>query len=332
MWLWLLITLSLDSFATPSSNGPATTEEAHVLWQDARQETQGKEFKEAVPKLQRLIDRYPSYEGFTEAHFLLGSALLSLGRPSEAQAPLRYYIQALGKTPEANRARLRLAEAYLDTRKFQEALLIALELERQGEAAAPREVALSGQLFKAQALHGLGHLDKALKLLETTRTAIHPEEKTLLAQASEVALELKLSDCSRLPGPRASQLDEAQMKNVFERRGTCLSESLMTLRELLQKGNQKQIENAARLEKSSFDSYLKACSSPVFPHDRRSAKEKSQYVAELMILLRNTCRSALDKNFELLQSMKDDIPESSLPIRKRVLDGLEKARKEFGSI
>lgn len=338
MWPWLLIALFLDLpiHAASTQTGPVTDEEARILWMDAKREVLDKDFQEAVPKLRRLIDRYPSHAGFTEAHRLLGESLLALKRGREALPPLSYYIQAMGQSRESNQARLSLAEAYLSTGRFQEAELVTLELERQESPAAAnpplsRDLHFTGQLLKARALQGLGHPQKAMRLLESTRSGIRADETPLLALASRVELELKLADCARLPGPLASRLDEAQMKNAFERRGTCLSESLLAFESLLRKGTPEDSEDAGATLRIAHQEFAKACLSPPLPSDRRTAKEKRQYSAELAILLRKTCRTGLDRNFGLLESMKGDIPGSTLPIRKRVLEGLEKARKELGS-
>ncbi len=338
MWPWLLIALFLDLpiQAASTQTGPVTDEEARILWLDAKKEVLDKDFNEAVPKLRRLIDRYPSHAGFTESHRLLGESLLKLKRGSEALPPLKYYIQAMGQSQESNQARLTLAEAYLSTGRFHEAELVTLELEKQDGAAAgnpplSRDLHFAGQLLKALALQGLGHPQKALRLLESSRSGIKADETPLLALAARVELELKLADCARLPGPLASRLDEAQMKNAFERRGACLSESLLAFESLLRKGSPEDCEDAGVTLKFAHQAFADACLFPPLPSDRRTAKEKHQYSAELAILLRKTCRTGLDRNFGLLESMKGDIPGSSLPIRKSVLEGLEKARKELGS-
>ena len=108
--------------------GSTSTAEASLLWEQGQKAFQSESYQEAVNQLKRLIDRYPGVKGFTEAHYLLGSSFIELKRPKEALHPLRYYVSANGKTEAGLNGRVKLAEAYLMLKKFNEAYLTAGEI------------------------------------------------------------------------------------------------------------------------------------------------------------------------------------------------------------
>src|SRR6185503_6819032 len=107
MWLWLLIQLApfqptfnrAWALESGTSNGPVSAEEGRILWQDGRKAFNEGNYKDAVSHLQRLIDRYPGFSGYLEAHLYLGRSLMLVGRPEDAEAPLKYYINATGNRP-----------------------------------------------------------------------------------------------------------------------------------------------------------------------------------------------------------------------------------------
>ncbi|MGZ3688646.1 MAG: tetratricopeptide repeat protein, partial [Bdellovibrionota bacterium] len=183
MWLWLwavlIFTTSHNPLAAeakappipPTSVGPTSAEEAEVLWREGRNSFDAGEYRDAVSDLQRLIDRYPGFAGFREAHLLVGRARLKLGEPARAIAPIQFYIQGAAEDPDVFRAKLSLARAYVGTRQFHEAELLCEELERKFEHAMVTSPDLRGEnlLLKAQALIGVNHDDRARMSLDSAK-------------------------------------------------------------------------------------------------------------------------------------------------------------------
>ena len=155
MWQWLLIlsfTLGSSSplIASSTSDGPTSPSESEFLWKAGQDEALSGKFPDAAFHLARLVDRYPGHSAYLKAHFLLGRALVELGRPKEAVKPLKYYINDSGKSSGAIEGRIWLGRAYLDDRNFHEAFLIAKEVENlktQADAGSQAE-ALSAKVFK----------------------------------------------------------------------------------------------------------------------------------------------------------------------------------------
>ena len=289
---------------SPTSVGPTSPEEARLLLSDGNDAFEARNYEDAAVKLKRLVARYPGYPGYLPAHLTLGRALLALNRPEEAVAPLKYYVSA-SKTPKARGwGRVYLARAYLLTGKPREALSMSGEIEREkilpggvGGAKTDAEAAdlvAESLLIRARALMALERDAEALTAVTSARK-LDPWRPGTRGESAGLELELVLRSCARMstPGPLA----EDQVRNQLERRGVCLSESLIPLRTIAETGDKTSLEEATKAELKAWENFSQACANPPKPPEnlpdkkkKRTPEQLKEYFKELDQVLREDCR------------------------------------------
>ncbi len=347
MWLWLWIgaialegssgflspfgaAWAKDHSPAPASSAPqpsserTSPSEAESIWKQAREHHQGGRFKEAIPLLQRVIERFPASPGFTEAHLLLGIALLELGESEKAIAPLKYYVEAKDRSLDGRRARIHLGKAYLASGKFNEAYLISIEAASFSGPASPA-LAAQALLLRTEALIGMnqdmkaeGSLRSALKRID--KLPSEPQFSSLQGQAHWLKLKLKARKCARLPSP--GKLDEGQVREQFERRGLCLLEATLDLKKTLKAADPGWAERATRELSDAFTAYSSACSTPPAPKSKRTSVELSRYRAELAHILKKDCSSKYSEALDLLSRFKEQLPSTMHPRLEKVAQTL----------
>lgn len=327
MWRWLLgLTILFDlavgafsALGAEPSTGPTSTEEAHFLWKDGKSEFDNKLYRSASIKLERLIARYPGHREYLEAHCLLGRAFLELSEPEKALEPLRYCSSSAQKKGEGKvRAQLWLGRAELAALNFHEALLVAREVEKQSSRSSP-DLLVQILILKAQAQLELDRLARARSALASAReeTQKNPQGKSpiLSSTLSELALtelRLKTHDCARLPGP--GFLNELQVRNQLDRRGSCLLEALALFKDVLRLGQVAHSDQASFEVNLAFQNYSKACHKPPDPPEthpvRRTRKQLSEYRAELKAVLEKECDLKYTQASDLLKNWETQLPQA----------------------
>lgn len=328
MWRWLLITLFLlinttAVYSAPkknapnapsSSSGPTSAEEADVLWREGNKAVEEKKWNEALISLERLVHRYPASPRWIEAHLWLGKILLNTGTPHKAITPLKTYVNAVGTTDEGIQGKLLLGEAFLNSRKFSEAFLIALEL------LSSKKDRFAALLLKTNALIGLNQDDRAILTLTSIKSdlsKIEPESTNPLtlapikAQTAWLDLKLKTRYCARFP-KKDTPSDESQTRKSFDHRGTCLLEASLLYFETLKEKNSHFSEQATHELKNSFQDFKSACKNPPPPLGKRTPKETAVYRKELIHLLNTDCQKTTLQAIDLLNSLKGKLPSEQV--------------------
>ncbi len=302
MWLFLWALFSLQ---------PARAESPLFLWEQGTQFFDQKDLPQAVFFLDKLTRRYPGQPTpakSLEAHWKLGQAYFSQGLYQEALSPLRYFTEARSDpshSTERQKALLLLSRCYLKLQRFQEAHLSA-----QSVRLVPLQPEAS--LLQAQALLLRGHLKPAQDLLDQALRSDLPP--ALKAEAVSISVQMKAEACKVLPskGP----LLEAQFQDQLSRRGDCLLEMV----NLAQSAPREAGDLEERI-KNSFQDYLKACSSPPPPADRkkRSQLELKRYLSELANQSLMECQAKLKAGIDastspaLKKRLNELSPSSSIP-------------------
>ncbi len=317
--------------ATPSASptpslsgpaaGPASDEEARILWVDGKKAMDEGRYDQAIVPLERLVARYPGYPGFIESRLLLGKALLQQGRPKDAQPYLKDYIQDQGTSAEAIRARLLLIRTRLALGEYNEALLGAIEVSRWVNNKP--ELLAETLLLKARAQIGLKQDMRAESTLDSAKKTLTDQmPASLRTEAFAAGLKLKLLACAKFPS--AGPLDESQIRDQLDRRGTCLLQSLLIHRQALAAGDmalarlaQSELTQAAR-------NYSHTCSNPPPPppitigpdktRKTRTAQQVKTYNREMSVVLEQDCRAKLKQGYDLTQGWKESLPTSTAPL------------------
>lgn len=325
----LLIAAQTKAPAAPSHLGPVSESEAALLWKDGRADFEKKDFESAIPRLRRLIDRYPGYRGFQEAHRMLGISYLETDRAKEALPVLKAYAGSVTKPAEKASAKLLLARAYLRTNQPNEALLLSAEVARMPLGSHPRLTA-EALLLKAQAAMAQGPSRENDRRAEDSIRAARKKAKghetaELLGEAELTALELKLRACGRFPS--AARLSEEQAIDQLGRRGTCLLETVPTFKAILDSGDPATSRLGGTRMVAGFESYVETCRVPPEPLEKRSPEQLKKYREELVRRLAGPCQGNLSTALEIVEESwsfdPKDLPEASAQ-RKRFSESLRR--------
>jgi tetratricopeptide (TPR) repeat protein len=339
MWLWLSAALilfpSYNSMGAPTSLGPTSKGEAQLLLKEGRAALRDARYQDAENYLKRLVDRYPGDQGYLEAHNLLGTALVRADKPKEAVPLLKDYISATGANPESAKARLLLGHAFLDLNQYEEAHLIALEIEiMEAKTKLTSDIKLEALLIKSRALLGLKHEARAINALEAAEKELSEKNSAeVRGRAYVLHLQLKTLTCARFPS--AGSLTEAQTKDQFERRGTCLLEAVLLFRKILESGDETSMENAVDQVSDSYHDYLHACGHPPasalflnknkISNQKPSALQRKRYQSELTDVIVVDCRKKSNEAIDLLQSWRAGLSDSTIVSLVQVTKNIEKS-------
>ena len=322
-WLWLIIPLAVNSpfvIASPVSStsvGPTSAEEASVLFEEGQKSFHDESYQTVIDDLQRLVDRYPAAPGYLAAHRMLGIAYLNLGKFKRALTPLKYYVQTAGNSTAGLETRLWLGAAYLGLGQSNDAYLCAaeiinrLEKEEDRKKITPvgqlRDIQIQALLLKADALLMQDHSERAIRAMTSAEQLISPDSPALLqAYLARVQLEIKTGECSRFS--KTGPLEELQVKNQMERKGTCLLQAAMIYHDTLKTGEKKWSAVATQDLKAALKNYSLSCAHPPRPPGKRTQLELRRYTAELAELLRPECERNHTKLKELLNTWKQELP------------------------
>ena len=340
---------------TPTSTTPATAvgptsdAEATLLFDDSRALVAEKKFANAVPKLERLVDRYPGSAGFTEAHRLLAICYWKLGDSKRAIPPMRAFIDALGRSERAIQARLDLARILVEMNRIQETIATTQEIDAVLKKASglSRELtsqySQSSRLLRARAWIANNRIEDAERAMDSVADELQstPQAPSFIrSELIDLQLAIQLKACDRLSmNDQKPSLDEAQVKNLLERRSICLSEALPRYRDLLKLNDSDGESGAARFSqegtmalKSSYSALLQACKNPPAPPPTlsgkpRTAEQTRSYVAERQRILNTACTSEFSKHIELLNAFRPSVPEKNRALLDEVREHAQVLRK-----
>lgn len=347
MWQWLLILLLISAqssiAASPqtqleaSSRGPVSDEEARLLWKEGKEALGALKFQDAANSLQRLIHRYPGYEGYRPAHFLLAQALMELGRAKEAIAPLKSFIESTPAilsedfTPEGHldrfegiQARIALGWSYLKVDLPNEARLLAIEIEALSKTAKfPNDLTTEMLLLKSQALLALHRHAEAQSVSDSAITSLTCDKNApLRAKVYENQLQLKTLSCALLGAPESwtSVLKksrraayDAQIRDQIKRRGTCLEEALLTYRKILEVESSLITQKADQTLKQAYAQYRRATLFEKFHVELRDLlyKEYKSSTAQAVDLLTSWKPSLSPKMVTSVENLSQDLQKTS---------------------
>lgn len=343
----MLLTVDLSARIAPAAGaptdlGPATAQEAELLWKEGKAAFEASDFQAATNRLQRFVDRYPAHGGYLQAHRLLGEAYLGLaeqdrdaGRAAEAKArakqalaPLRYFATGTRAAGEAAKGTILLGHAYLDTGKAREALLSAMEVEKQRLGGPGEGLRIEALLLKALAQLALGRpadAELAMAAAEAKLGQLASPPAPLVGETRLTRLRVKNDRCAALPS--SARMEESQARDQLERRGTCVTEGMLLYKEVLKTGDTRAMDRATREALSAVEGYRRACLNPPDPplRPRRTELQLRRYREELGQALARDCREKQRAALELVLSWKTDasLPAPGQPLAASVARALE---------
>lgn len=351
MWQWLLLlALSLSpifshpSLGAPTYVGPASDKEAVILWHEGQMSLGASRYQDAVNALQRYVDRYPGQAHYLKAHLLLGQAYLELGMTQKAIPLLESCVTASKVPLELGlHCRIELAKSYIRLKKFHEAiLLITRQTAQQALSIESSLPWISHQLalLQVQALLGLDQEGNALKVWDSKLKRLPMNTPLqITSQASLLHLQLKIKECDHLPSTKPFlvplhlpvPLNEAQVQNQLERKGTCLLETLLPFQKLLTERDLKTANQGADELSLTFQNYLQLCTSPpaslIQVSNEMSTVQRQKYLAELTDSLIERCRMKTEEALRQLTSWTSTLPASMKTPLTRVTHALEHGLK-----
>jgi tetratricopeptide (TPR) repeat protein len=300
------------SYAAPTSLGPTSQEEAQVLWREGQAAAESSKHQDAVNYLQRLVDRYPGTPGYLKAKYFLGRSYLELDQPKKALIPLKDFISGNGLNLDSAKARTLLGQTYLAVGRFHEAYLTSLELDQiENKIALTSDIILESLLVKAQALLGLKHDSRAVSALEAAEKKLTDKNSPQIrGQTYNLKLKLKILHCSQFPGP--SPLDEGQIRDQLDRRGTCILEALLLFQKVLATGDLRTAGIATTQINQAYTSYYQSCKTPKITPRTATPLEQKRFQAELADRLTQDFKKKSNLSIEFLSSWKAQLPLSAV--------------------
>lgn len=304
---------SIPSEAAPTSLGPTSPEEAQFLWKESQTALRELRYQDAVTLLQRYVDRYAGEPNTLKAHALLGKALLEIGEPKKAISVLRDFLGSSQNLVDSLEATIDLGRSYLTQNLFTEAYLASLEMSRfSAHLKSSSDSQMEILLIRSQALLGLKHQARAQNALESAeKRIINKTSPAITGRIFDLKLQIKLQHCETLPG--IGPLDEAQLRDQLERRGTCLLEALLIFQKVLKTGDLKYSGAAAAQMNEAYNNYARECTHPKSRKEGgkpRTLKESVQYQVELASVLTRDLKFKSTHALELIDSWKTELPDS----------------------
>jgi TolA-binding protein len=340
VWQWLLVPIILlcsPCYGISTSSGPTSDEEEGVLWEIGKTAFSESHYQDAINAFQRYLDRYPASAHYLQAQLALGKALIEQDENAKALPLLRSFVTHCRNHTDSAQGRLLLGRVYLNLKKFNEADLITLEINQlEKEKHLPPEILLESSLIQSEALLGLGHLDRAIEVLRQVEQQVaETSYSSIKGHAFGLEIKLKISDCARLP--TQDPMNELQLRDQLDRRGTCLLESLLIYRKILQSNDPKSASLATSQIIRAFSQYANACSSKLHsPHDphspqvmKRTQLELKHYNDELSTLLQQDCKQKYATALNILMSWKAGLSPAmiqSLLLSTKHLENFRPAR------
>jgi tetratricopeptide (TPR) repeat protein len=321
VFIVLVLGFAPAAFANDTSTGPTSNAEASILWQDGQTDYLQGKFREAIPLLQRLIDRYPGFPSvsdYHEARLWLGKSYLETGENKKALAEFKNYLEGAIRKINREDALVWSGKAQLNLKQYDEAYMTSVEIQHDAENDPSRkELMAEALLLRARALLGLGGSrqgESAGRVLESAdQIAQQSGNPGLRAESAELLLEQKLGDCARLLPHKP--LSEGEVSTRFDRRAACLAESFPLYRRAVREGEQANADRANTLLTGAYDGLWKVCQNPpppkkIKPIDRTDV-EKKRYLQELSSELTKNCRRQTDLALDIVRTWTAESPPLS---------------------
>ncbi len=339
MWRWRLMPVLIliqanlnllipNTYASPTSAGPTSTEEAQIIWHEGKEAFLGSRFTEATQNLQRLMDRYPADPHRDEALEILGTAYYRLGDTQRSIPLLLAALDAQDSEIRGQQLRLLLGKTYLLAGKYDEALLAVNGIEKASpQLELPQNLRSEATLLKGQALFEKNHLDRAhlaILSLESELPQIHDTD--LQNRIYSFRLQVGLMKCARIS--TAGPLTELQVKDQTERRANCLLDQVIAAKPLFFAKNAKTPDGLIKPLKLAFEGLQEIYRHPPTPPElkdrKRTHTELARYRAELGMLLEPIFKKTLSQAQELLQKWKTGAPVMETELLSTLLNALKK--------
>jgi len=313
-------------------------EEGALLWQQAQESYEKGDFASTAVALRRFVHRYPGHEGYLQAHYYLGHCELELGKPYQAVAPLKHFLQASrgpkGQAVSENPstvsamalARVWLGKANLALLKYGEAYLLSQEIEKS--PAAPHHQGM-GLILRARALLGQNHLSRAERAIEAATPLLKasppqtPFVSQSLAEIAWLKLVIKNRSCNLIIG-NAPQ-DETLVHDRMDQRAVCLREALVLYRQAMILADTHWSQPATQEINGNISSFQKLCNHPPNPKTKRTAAELKRYRTELTSYLKRQCSAQFGLAADMIQDWEKELTQpSALTMHKGLVTTLRK--------
>lgn len=289
--------------------GGTSDQGAQVLWNEGRAAFGRGENEAAALLFKRLLDRYPGTSFRDEVLALYGVTLNRLDRSQDAISPLTQFIENNGTKNDGYRARLELGRAYLNTGKFHEAALVAVEIS-EAPRALPGGLKLDGLLLKAQAQFSLGRDLATLRTLDSfslaaKRPAIKSlqEYPSLMTQAAFIKMKLKIRSCPKVDS--TTPISETQLSTEMDLMAVCLLEGLVLFKKAVDQGDHYWLDRAVTTIGREFANFSDLCRKPPPKAGRLSEKERKIQQKEAVQLLSGSCQAHRQQARDLVQGWKE---------------------------
>ncbi|MCM0606427.1 MAG: hypothetical protein KA715_10085 [Xanthomonadaceae bacterium] len=247
--------------------------------EQAETKTKALQFKEVIKLYTDYLRKFPAHAQYLHTRYLLGLAYIQEREWKLAATELNTVIEKWQITPDSLDARLKLATASIEIKKWSEAVLIAQEILDN----SPNESPLRPEAHWLQArAHFENHNPLEAKkaadrfFSESGGKNLNPLST---AELYRIQLRMKLSDCKAKKLPKI--LAEQEWISQFQNQSLCLFESIPILKSIAKQDQAKVLNQAVREWNEIYDSYVVQPKKIPQPKLRIKPKQLKQYRLEM---------------------------------------------------
>jgi tetratricopeptide (TPR) repeat protein len=309
----LILLLAPSAYAIETGAGPSTKSEGQVLFNDGRDDYAAGKYTDAIPLLQRLVDRYPgvpSLSDYHEVRLWLGKSYLETGENEKAIRQFRAYLEGAIRKANRENALIWIGQAYLNLGKYDEAYLTSVEIGQDAEKDPSRkELQVEALLLRARALLGFGgsrNGETAEHVLASADQLVQTSGNSQLnAQTATLLLEQKFAKCTEFLSPKKA-VSEKDATEKLDRRASCLAEGLPIYQRAIHANDTPSSARANELIKEAYGALWKICGAPppptrLKPTDR-TPLQKKRYLQELSSRLTQDCQRQTDLALDIVRN------------------------------
>jgi tetratricopeptide (TPR) repeat protein len=225
---WVFSLLSLNSFAQTESPhpGPRSDEEATFLYTEGTQFLTERKYSDATRDFERLINRYPTNDKIQDAYLNLLESLFNEKKSEDLIPFAKDFLNLKVPVEKANRARLYLAEANLNTHEYLEARVVSDELLKNSpthrQTAAAYAIKFQTFLEEKQYSEAHNQLDALTGELEK-----EPIDR-YVRLVPEFKMTLATRECTTSHLLKNKEFEEDELTEYFSKKNLCFKSALPT--------------------------------------------------------------------------------------------------------
>lgn len=296
----------------PSTNIQLKLETPEEYLEQAEIKTKALQFKEVIKLYNDYLRKFPAHSQYLHTRYLLGLAYIQERQWKLASQELNTVVEKWQITPDSLDARLKLATASIELKKWSEAVLIAQEILDNSENDSPLRP-------EAHWLQARAHFEnhnplEAKKAADRFFSESGGKNLNPLSTAElyRIQLRMKLTECKAKKLPKI--LPEQEWISQFQSQSLCLFESIPLLKSIAKQDQQKVLNQAVREWNEIYDSYVVQPKKIPQPKIKIKPKQLKQYRIEMSQFSQAEQQKLKNQISDVISAWEKEIPPEMFSI------------------